>query len=502
MNHLSDIIPLMNKEEIRGYKIFADRIQFENTDKKIVSLFEFIKNKTHPENDKELVKKLFGTNNTNAHYRLKNRLKDDIERSMLLHHSRLDEKVEVLNLLILSKIFFYKSAYLQAYNYLKQAEKIAKAKKYFDILNSVYDEMLALCRYYNDINPNEINALQSANANQYLLLQKTNALLATLNFQLRQNNYSGKDKELTKEISKAKRTLNLTEKNLQTPEIKFQIHECIKNALLQNKDFKSLESYLIKSFKDFSKQKLFNKELHDKKIVLLIWIINSKFKNKKPYEAAPFLKLLFDALSQFNKIHFDRYYGSYIFSRMYFLIYTNQLQTAINILLEYQEYSNNKGLEQNKFNINLNLCTLYFYQNNFAAAIKTLGKLFLKDTFQQLSVEWKLSVSLLEIIFQWSNKEFNFAEIKLAEAKRVFKSQLKQADFEKENLFIQILSKQLKAKLSNKKFTNSGLIEEFVEKYKTVELGSNEAIDYTLFLKSDTQKQTYYTLLLADINES
>ena len=44
MNHLGDIIPLMNKEEIRGYKIFADRIQFENSDKKMIALFHFIKN--------------------------------------------------------------------------------------------------------------------------------------------------------------------------------------------------------------------------------------------------------------------------------------------------------------------------------------------------------------------------------------------------------------------------------------------------------------------------
>jgi hypothetical protein len=500
MNHLGDIIPLMNKEEIRGYKIFSERIQFENSDRKIIDLFHAIKNETHQENDKELVKKLFGANNMNAHYRLKNRLKDDIERSLLLHHTNLDEKVAALNLLILSKICFYKSAYWQAYNYLKQAEKIAKAKQYFDILNSIYDEMLVLCRFYNDINPNEINQLQSANAHQYLILQKTNALIATLNYQLRQSNYSGKDKELTKAINKAKRQLNLTEKNLKTPETKFQIHDCVKNALLQNKDFKALENYLIKSYKDFSKQKLFNKELHDKKIVLLIWIINSKFKNKKPKETEPYLKLLFEALQQFNKIHFDKYYGSYIFSRMYYLIYTNQLNAAIEILLEFKKHSADKGFEQNMFNINLNLCTLYFYQNNFNEALKTLGKLFLKDSFQQLSMEWKLSISLLEIIFQYANKDFNFAEMKLTEVKRTFKMQLKQENFEKENLFIQIIGKQIKSKFASKKNATNNLIESFIKKYKTVELGSNEAMNYTLFLKGELENQTYYSLLLEDIN--
>ncbi len=500
MNHLGDIIPLMNKEEIRGYKIFADRIQFENSDKKMIALFHFIKNEIHKENDKELVKKLFGAANMNAHYRLKNRLKDDIERSLLLHHSNLDEKVASLNLLILSKICFYKSAYTQAYNYLKQAEKIAKAKKYFDVLNSIYDEMLVLCRFYNDINPNEINHLQSVNAHQYIILQKTNALIATLNYQLRQSNYSGKDKELTKAINKAKQQLNLTERNLKTPEIKFQIHDCVKNALLQNKDFKALENYLIKSFNDFNKQKLFNKELHDKKIVLLIWIINSKFKNKKPKETEQYLKLLFTSLQQYNKIHFDKYYGSYIFSQMYYLIYTNQLNEAIEILSDYKKYNTDKGFEQNMFNINLNLCTLYFYQNNFNDAIKTLGKLFLKNAFQQLSTEWKLSISLLEIIFQYANKDFNFAEMKLTEIKRTFKKQLKQQNFEKENLFVQIITKQIKSKFLLNKKTSSDLIESFIKKYKTVEPGSNEAINYTLFLKSESEKQTYYSLLLKDIN--
>ena len=63
---------------------------------------------------------------------------------------------------------------------------------------------------------------------------------------------------------------------------------------------------------------------------------------------------------------------------------------------------------------------------DFNDAIKTLGKLFLKNAFQQLSTEWKLSISLLEIIFQYANKDFNFAEMKLTEIKRTFKKQLKQ----------------------------------------------------------------------------
>jgi hypothetical protein len=118
-----------------------------------------------------------------------------------------------------------------------------------------------------------------------------------------------------------------------------------------------------------------------------------------------------------------------------------------------------------------------------------------------LTQEWKLSVLLLDIIFLIANKDFEFAETKLKDLKRSFRLQLNQPKFEKENLLIQLMNKWIKLALQRKKSDATDLMEAFIKKYKTIEPGSNEAIDYTLFLKSELQKTSYYELLLEEINK-
>ncbi|MEY2830499.1 MAG: hypothetical protein RIQ33_2357, partial [Bacteroidota bacterium] len=275
MNHLSDIIHHLDKEEIRSYKLFNSRIQFENSDAKILKLFDLVKEKKHDEDSPELIKHLFGTQNSNAHYRLKNRLVDDVQRSLLMHHYNLDGKTKTINQIILARIYSYKGGYKQTFNFLKRAEKKAEEGQFYDLLNIIYDEILVLCKSFHGINPQEYIDKQEANSKRLQKILSTNALIASLNYQLRQANFSGKDANVLLTINRIHRKLNISKDVIDVPETQFQIHDCVKNVLLFKKEFNSLEAYLINSYKDFVSKKIFTKDNYDKKIVLLIWLINT-----------------------------------------------------------------------------------------------------------------------------------------------------------------------------------------------------------------------------------
>ena len=499
MNHLSDLILPLNKEEVRSYKLFAQRINFENSDKKIIDLFEQIRQQKFEENDERLVKKIFGKTNHNAYYRLKHRLTEDLERSLLTHHFALDKKVEGYNLLILSKIFYYKSAYKQALNYLLKAEKQAEAANNFELLNLIYDEILSIGKQYSEFDPQQIIEKHKKNFEKYQFIQQMNALIASLNYQLRQTNFSGKNKNVLPLLNKALQRLNIAKKQINLPVVQLQIHNCVKNALLFKKNFEALEFFLTEDFKKFEKQKLYDKQNHHEKLVHLIWIINSAYKNKNLSTVAKYLKLLEKTMNEFNKLNYEKYLWAYYQSLTLFFAYSNQLQNSIDALETYKQKAFNKDVLSFNVNVYLNLASLYFYKNELTNANKNIAQLLTKNVFQHLSNELKLTVSMVDLMLSFANNDFEYTERKTLDIKRNFNKMLADKQFEKEKTFLKLMNKMTaninwrKNKLINEQ------IELFCKQYPKFEPGSNEALNYVIFLRSQLSGVSYYQILLAEM---
>ncbi len=498
MNHLSDIILNLNKEEARSYKLFASRVRFENSDGKITRLFDFIRDGKYQEDEFQMVKALFGTENYNAYYRLKNRLLEDVQRSLLMHHYHMDSKVAVMNLIKLARIFFYKSRYAEAYNYLQKAERKANEGKYFELLNIIYDEMLVLGRHFLSFNPELIIEKQAANSQKLVRLQENNALLATLNYQLRQTNFSGKENALLKTIEQTRKKLNLASDVDDSSDLRFKIHECIKNALLFRKDFLNLEIYLEKSYTEFEKARLFNRDNYDSKIILLVWLLNTCYKNRHIKQMGKYLQHQKNALFAFNKLHYEKYLWAYTQSLMLYHVAINKLDNAIALLEEYKQIGKSNDVINFDINVYLNLATFYYFKKDFKNANVHLKHLLSYSIYNQLSSNWRFTVDVVDLLVQIDNQDLQYAEHKLSQIKRIYTKELKTPAYEKEMMFLKILGYYVKE--SNKlKSRESTQLESFLKKYKKVEPGSNEALHYTMWLKARVQKQGYYDLLLAEL---
>ncbi len=499
MNHLSDIILPLSKEEARTYKLFTERLNFEKSDRKILQLFDFIRSGTYEEKDDALVVKLFGTANYNAYYRLKNRLVDDVERSLLMHHYDIDEKIKVINQIKLAKIFTFKTQYLQAVNYLIAAEKQALKYDYFDLLNTIYDEILTICKRYNELDPEPFILKQAENLKKYQLIQQSNTLLASLNYQLKQTNFSGKDKQVQQVIQRLLKKLNAQQAVYKLPGLQLQIHECVRNGLLQKKDFLSLENYLIDSWQTFNDEKFFNKSNTNEKIVLLIWIINASYKNKHIHQRLPYINQLEKELNEHGKDYYNRYVWAYVQSRMLYYISEGKLNEAISLLNAFKKEAVYKELTHYHLNITFNLSSLYYYTGQLNLASKELTPLFSKTIYAQLASDWKISLHLLDLILQSEAEEFNYIDYKLKEVKREFAKSLMLPQFEKEKGFLQLIGKMNKYQDWRQQKAVQTAIQDFIQLYKNIEPGSNEAVSYVLWLQSRLTKKPFFELLQQEL---
>ena len=120
MNILQNIIAVMNKEEIRHYKLFINRTE-KKGERKDELLFDYTRKNLEFYNENKIAKILYSSEDKNALYRLKNRLHEDLGRSLLAQHYNDNELTVIANNILLSRLFQQKGQFEIANFYLSKA---------------------------------------------------------------------------------------------------------------------------------------------------------------------------------------------------------------------------------------------------------------------------------------------------------------------------------------------------------------------------------------------
>lgn len=500
MDSLEQIIQNLKKEEIRSFKIFTNRFN-RSEDVKIATLFDKLRNDKYEDKEDKLVSELFpeDPHNMNAFYRLKNRLKTELEKSLLNLHHNLDDKITTINLITLANLFAYKSNYELSVYYLRKAEKIARQNEFYDQLDLIYNELINLSYNFNEINPIEYIEKRKENAEKNLLMMQVNHDTAAIRYKLRKTNSGKIAEDIPGMLQNILSELNVANEVYKMPTVKFKIHFCIRDILLQNKEFDSLENYLKNTLVEFEEEGLFNKSTHRWKVSLITWIINTLIINKKWEDALVYTELLYEELNKYNKLYYDTFIWTYYQSLITNYISSNRLPEAIELLEHIKELPAHKGNTFYDYAIYVNLSLCYYFSDNQSTAIKTLAHLFTKEIYPKLSAELQFSISILELILHYENKNYDFVTYRIGEIKRHFRNLLKRPDYQEEKNFIKILLAMCNRAdpLNDKLMLNQ--INHFIEQAGTLQVGSSKHIDYGIWLKSKLSKKPYYKALLQSL---
>ncbi len=492
---LSDIIRSLNKEEIRNFKLYSTRIQTRE-DKKMLHLFDKIKSEGADEYADELVKELFPGSGKNPYYRLKNRLIEDLEQSLLLlHRSRYDE-FQIHNLLLLARVFIYKSDYKLGFYYLKKAETYAAKQEYFHLLQIIYDEIILLAGSYKKINPETYISKRGQALQQYITNRKIDDLIAVIQYRLGKTNFVGDNKQLTEALTKAMEKIELSSDVLKSPTTEFRIYKCVRNLLLQKKDYKALEKYLLETLERFEARDMFNQSNHERKVVMHSWIINTLTKNKSFRKSLEFTDRLHEQLLSFNKLMYPKYIWLYYQSRVINFSFLGRNDQVIELLEDLKDQGKGESNYYQSFFIPLNLCSSYYCAGDLDKSLKNLSALLTKENYNNLDPNWKLRISILEVMLHLEAKDFEYADGRLREVKKIFRTTLSREGYEREKQFLQILAALIKYPDAIKRAKVLEKIQAFIQESKDYELGSNEVLDYSIWLKSQIGSPSYYDLIL------
>ena len=439
MNILQKIIATLNKEESRFYKLFTSRTN-RLKERKDVVLFDYIKHHIEDYNEDFIAKKLY-KENKNAFYQLKNRLLKDLNKSLMLQHLPKEKDIYILQSILLSRIYKRKGDVELSFYFLKKAEDKAKEIEAFELLSIIYAEIIKLSYDMVSIDVEEYIAKQKENKTKLDQVQEIDQILAAASYRIKTvQNFSGKNDAVLNVLEKVVTEFAKNKDIPKSPKFRFKVYLTISRILLQKHDFAALEEYLLHTYKEFSKDKIFNKTNHEHKLMMLIYLTNCLYKTHKLKKSLEFAEILRKGMGEYGGFLRDKFLF-YYYNALVINYSVLDKKEALKILEEARKNRIIKQLPTYTVFIYLNTALVYFDQGKYRMAIKNLSRLLLHNDFVDIGKSFQLKIYIASLIIRFELGDFDTIESRLKYIHRIYKEVLSNEDFSRDTQLIEIISK-------------------------------------------------------------
>ena len=482
MNILFDIINSLNKEESRFYKLFAGRTNSGDTRKDIL-LFDFIKQNGEKYDEQIILNELY-QDNKNSFYQLKNRLYKDLNKSMMLQHMGKEKDIFILHFVLLSRVYKRKGNVKLSFHYLKKAEKEADNIEAYELLSIIYSEILKLSYDMVSINVEKYIEKKRENNEQLNWVQEIDLLLAVVLYRIKTaQNFSTNDENVNEILQKTLDNFSKNKKIPKSPKFRIKVYQVVSRILLQQHDFEALEDYLIHTYKEFTKDKVFTKSNHEQKLTMLAYLTNCLFKTHKYKQSLAYAEILKSSMNEYDGVLKDKYLF-YYYNSLVINYSLSDKNKALGVLKEAKNNDVIQNLPTFSVFIYLNTALIYYDQGKISLAVKNLSRLILQDDFVNIGKSFQLKIHIAELIVRFDLNQIDVIDSRVKHIKKTFKDLLKDSNFKRDKQLVEIIDSLVycnnlsQDKKLVKKITELSIL---IEDEKADDI---DVINYNVWLKS------------------
>ena len=437
-NVLNNIIQSLSKQEIRFFKLFIKRTDYKK--RKDVDLFDLMKRQGGDLKIKDALKKL--ETNTNNYHQIKNRLYHELNNSMVWQHIWKDNQSKSFSYVLLARVYKNKGELELAFHYLNYAEKEALGSELYEILSIIYTEIIQLSHELISVDVDKYIALKKENILILSEIDNVDLLLAKVMYDIKtKQNFGRIDISLSKLIKSKYSKISKDKKLVNSARFRMRLFKMYSRLLLQERDYKLLENFLIESYNEFEKDNLFSRSNHNEKLTLLTYLTNCLCKNKKHKESLKYAELLLISMKEYDSFLHDKYLFFY-----YNILVSNYAKTDKDKALDYlNKASNNeviKKLPSYTSFIYLNKALVYFHEDNFSQAQKNISRLILQEDFLLLDKAFQLKVLIADLIIRFKNGYHDIID-KIEVIRKKHKQLLLDEEYVRDREMINIISKKI-----------------------------------------------------------
>ena len=437
-NILDTIVQSLSQEEVRFFKLFLKRT--DNKNRKDVDLFDYMKKKKGDFTTKDALKKL--ETNPNNYYQIKNRLYHELNNSMVWQHIWKDNQSKSFSFVLLSRVYKNKGELELSFHYLKKAEKEAIDSELYEVLSIIYSEIIQISHELLSVDVDHYIELKRNNIKILSEIDEMDLLLAKIMYDIKTKQNFGKSDGSLVKLIKTKYAKISKEKNLvNSPRFRIRLFKMYSRLLLQERDYQSLEKFLIESYNDFSKDKLFNRSNHNEKLTLLTYLTNCLYKTKKYKQSLNYSEELLSGMKEYDYFLHDKYLFYY-----YNILVLNYAKTDKKKALDYLNKASRSEVikklpSYNEF-IYLNRSLIYYYEDNYKESQKNIARLIMQEDFLMLDKSFQLKILVTELMIRMmlSNKNLND---KITSIKKDYDTLLLEENHIREKKMIDLIFKKI-----------------------------------------------------------
>jgi len=437
-NALDTIVQSLSKEEVRFFKLFLKRT--DNKNRKDVDLFDYMKRKKGDFTTKDILKKL--ETNPNNYYQIKNRLYHELNNSMVWQHIWKDKQSKSFSFVLLSRVYKNKGELELSFHYLKKAEKEAIDSELYEVLSIIYSEIIQISHELLSVDVDHYIELKRNNIKILSEIDEMDLLLAKIMYDIKTKQNFGKSDGSLVKLIKTKYGKISKEKNLvNSPRFRIRLFKMYSRLLLQERDYQSLEKFLIESYNEFGTDKLFNRSNHNEKLTLLTYLSNCLYKTKKYKQSLKYSEELLSGMKEYDCFLHDKYLFYY-----YNILVLNYAKTDKKKALDYLNKASRseviKKLPSYNAFIYLNRSLIYYYEDNYKESQKNIARLIMQEDFLLLDKSFQLKILVTDLMIRMmlSNKNLND---KITSINKNYKSLLLEENYIRENKMIDLIFKKI-----------------------------------------------------------
>ena len=503
MDILEKVIFNLTSDEVRRFKILSNRFKADD-EKKLLILFDLVRSEKHSEDDQQIVIELYALNNAqtrNRYYRLRNKLLENIEKSLTFYHFKYKDSIHAYYDIQLSIMFRERGNYDLAQYFLKKAEKKAKELDQFNILEQIYHEYTQLAMKDIDIDIEEILDRRKANFEKVKINNRNSEAVAMLTQQLKRSNFSREKSSVLELLEKAKKNIEASADIFHSTEGKIQIFRIVSAILLQKEAYEQLASYAQSTIAELEGADQFNNDNHGDRLLMRLWLINALLKTWRFTEAEAQLEVFEKEMAMFRKQNFQTYFFHYTNARINTLKSLGKNEAAIVLIQEALGMREMRTEPEKEAFLTISLADSQFLHGEYKAAVGTIAALKGLAGYELLQTDIHMFVDVFEMVVRLEAGDAEFAINAYDAFKKNYRKSLKLDRHERVGLFVDLLIKVCTAQLKGKSASLKNQLPKLRELFAEGEHGTNEIIVYPIYLDAKLTGRSYYGLFLEKMSK-
>ena len=230
---------------------------------------------------------------------------------MVWQHIWKDKQSKSFSFVLLSRVYKNKGELELSFHYLKKAEKDAIDSELYEVLSIIYSEIIQISHELLSVDVDHYIKLKRNNIKILSEIDEMDILLAKIMYDIKtKQNFGKSDGSLVKLITTKYAKISKEKNLVNSPRFRIRLFKMYSRLLLQERDYQSLEKFLLESYNDFLKDKLLNRSNHNEKLTLLTYLTNCLYKPNKHKKSLKYADKLF--VSMKNLCEKEKVFEAYL----------------------------------------------------------------------------------------------------------------------------------------------------------------------------------------------